>query len=398
MVFIESNRAAYIPQQNQQNKSHTDLVGYFMEREPGELAQLLTALEAPQRRAEKRQFLAYVRMVIDDVEAIQVRPDALGNNVYVKRGNREQPLYRSGSGLTQILYVCGRVLQSVKGGVSSGGIVIVDEPEDGLHPDYHARLIKLFGRLYADYGIQCIMATHSPYLLGEVVRGQVASRLYHVRLIDDSTRVDLVDPDGLDAVYEGIGLHLPSLLNSTAAIFVEGATEQKLLAKLLEKVSPHISNERIVIIPLGGDLVRHISPKDLARLHPRVFVWLDSELKAPGNRLVGSRRKFSEYHGSPRLQVYVDVRYRAVENMYPSRALMQAVRAEGDVPVLPYASFQSLSAALRTLGATRKSLLVRTHKPDLAEAVADAMTADEAVQFPAMVAILKWLNESRTGL
>lgn len=85
-------------------------------------------------------------------------------HVYVAQEGHEQPLYRRGNGIPNVLYLCARVLKVAPDRGHVGGLIVVDEPESGLHPDLHRRLMKLAATIYKDYHIQWVMGTHSPYL------------------------------------------------------------------------------------------------------------------------------------------------------------------------------------------------------------------------------------------
>jgi len=57
--------------------------------------------------------------------------------------------------------------------IENGTMVLFDEPETHLHPNYISDFVRLLDMLLAETGSFAILATHSPYLVREVTRSQV---------------------------------------------------------------------------------------------------------------------------------------------------------------------------------------------------------------------------------
>lgn len=57
--------------------------------------------------------------------------------------------------------------------IENGTMVLFDEPETHLHPNYISDFVRLLDKLLADTGSFAILATHSAYLVREVPRSQV---------------------------------------------------------------------------------------------------------------------------------------------------------------------------------------------------------------------------------
>jgi energy-coupling factor transporter ATP-binding protein EcfA2 len=73
--------------------------------------------------------------------------------------------------------------------IENGTMVLIDEPETHLHPNYVSDFIRLLDTLLAQTGSFAILATHSAYFVREVTRSQVIV----LRQVADN-RVETVSP------------------------------------------------------------------------------------------------------------------------------------------------------------------------------------------------------------
>lgn len=86
--------------------------------------------------------------------------------------------------LTFIRFVANACLH-----IENGTMVLIDEPETHLHPNYVSGFIRLLDTLLAQTGSFAILATHSAYFVREVTRSQVIV----LRQVADN-RVETVSP------------------------------------------------------------------------------------------------------------------------------------------------------------------------------------------------------------
>jgi predicted ATPase len=62
--------------------------------------------------------------------------------------------------------VLGTLLSlSAAAGGREGGIVFIDEPDNGLHPSAIRALVGAFRKLHQHHGTHVVLATHSPVIL-----------------------------------------------------------------------------------------------------------------------------------------------------------------------------------------------------------------------------------------
>jgi energy-coupling factor transporter ATP-binding protein EcfA2 len=90
----------------------------------------------------------------------------LSAGIYRRVGNRVVPL--SSGQLTFIRFAAYACLH-----IENGTIVLFDEPETHLHPNFISRFIRLLDRLLEETGSFAVLATHSAYVVREVPQTQV---------------------------------------------------------------------------------------------------------------------------------------------------------------------------------------------------------------------------------
>ena len=72
-----------------------------------------------------------------------------------------------GRGAIQLVTLCVRLASIIKKyqGKTDAPIVLIEEPEQNLHPEYQSYLLDLFYSIYNEFGIRFIIETHSEYLV-----------------------------------------------------------------------------------------------------------------------------------------------------------------------------------------------------------------------------------------
>jgi len=86
----------------------------------------------------------------------------------------------------------------------NNSIILIDEPEISLHPEWQQRIIKVYENIGTNN--QLIIATHSPHIIGDI-------RAEKLRiLVKDKNGVSLFDNEKIDEVY---GHTIENILRTT---------------------------------------------------------------------------------------------------------------------------------------------------------------------------------------
>jgi len=135
-----------------------------------------------------------------DVKLIGLSEDEDTKPVFKNSLGKEFDINGLSSGEKQ-LFLRGLSLKFLE---ANNSIILIDEPEISLHPEWQQKIIKV----YENIGInnQLIIATHSPHIVGDIKAEQLRI------LIKDKNGVSLFDNDKIDETY---GHTIENILKST---------------------------------------------------------------------------------------------------------------------------------------------------------------------------------------
>ncbi len=99
-----------------------------------------------------------------------IRFDQAGQNlqVLVDKGQQTYNLTDEGQGISLLIHLLIRICTVAEREVPGGWIkklVVLEEPENGLHPAMQSKLAELFHAVYKEFNIQVLVETHSEYLI-----------------------------------------------------------------------------------------------------------------------------------------------------------------------------------------------------------------------------------------
>jgi putative ATP-dependent endonuclease of OLD family len=225
-------------------------------------------------------------------ESFTARRMPLGINL--KDRSVEVPLDDWGSGTQNRTHILMAILQAnrIKTTASPDDkitpIVVVEEPESFLHPSAQSEFGRILGVLSAEFGIQIIVTTHSPYMLNQV---EPASNILLSREIKRKTAyqtfvVDTTGGNWMAPFSDHLGIP-PTEFSSLRAVFssytskvllVEGSIDQEYFTWLQKESHPC---ERLAadveIVPYGGKdtLKNTLLVQFVLRKFDKVFVTYD---------------------------------------------------------------------------------------------------------------------------
>lgn len=176
------------------------------------------------------------------------------------------PLNKRGSGVRRMILVSffkAAADRRAKEDARNNVIYAIEEPETGQHPNNQKVLIDSFFDLANSGNSQVILTTHSPNLAKEL---PLESVLFVTRDDNGSPLVLKCAPnnDVIEKVFEALGI-LPDIHpHVKVVVCVEGPTDVEAIKSFNRCLHEHFPNlvdieinPEIMIIPLGGSILKH---------------------------------------------------------------------------------------------------------------------------------------------
>lgn len=133
---------------------------------------------------------------------------------------RERDIIAAGSGFHQALQILASVL------APGASTILLDEPDAHLHARLQGQLMRIFSEIAQERGMQFVVATHSPHLIGAAPDGSIRVCL------EGKVMPFAVGPEQL-ALLETVGamdrMEIVPLLSHRTVVFVENKSDRKLL-------------------------------------------------------------------------------------------------------------------------------------------------------------------------
>jgi hypothetical protein len=203
-----------------------------------------------------RAFVALVREVLPQVQGISLLPlpqnqkqIKVWSHSHETREDLAVPLNQSGSGIGQVLAILYVVISS-----NHSQTIIIDEPQNFLHPGAIRKLIEVLKR-YPQH--QYIFATHSP----AVIAACDPITTIMLRQVDGETlvtEVDTKDSGDLKLYLSEIGAKLSDVFGADDVLWVEGQTEELCFPRILKEIAhKSLMGTTVLGIRQTGDLEGH---------------------------------------------------------------------------------------------------------------------------------------------
>jgi len=133
---------------------------------------------------------------------------------YRERGRNLDILY-SGTGLKRILDVLIKVT------LSKASVILLDEPEFGMHPDLQRRFLTFLSDFAEKRDLQVFIATHSPIFINSAEEIEI----FRVENKAGKRSITHVSDDQRHILYGDLGLRPSDLLQNDICVIVEGADD-----------------------------------------------------------------------------------------------------------------------------------------------------------------------------
>lgn len=161
---------------------------------------------------------------------------------YKEYGRRLDILY-SGTGLRHFLDIL------LKTTMSGANVVLLDEPELGLHPDLQRRFMEYLRKLADKKKVQFFLATHSQVLLNYAD----AMTFFRIMNVKGKRITSKVPSDGIHVLMSDLGIRPSDVFNQDLCLLVEGPTDVVFFEHVIRSLyKTEFEKVAIGIIQYGG--------------------------------------------------------------------------------------------------------------------------------------------------
>jgi predicted ATPase len=257
---------------------------------------------------------------IEDVESDRTDQD-IATLTYSEYGRRLDILY-SGTGLKHFLDVL------LKTTVSAAQVVLLDEPELGLHPDLQRRFVEYLARLAKDKGVQFFLATHSQVLLNY----SDSITYYRITNTKGQRKLVSVDRNAAATLLVDLGLRPSDVLNQDMCLLVEGATDVVFFEHVVRVLyADEFQKVGIAVLQYGGSAAEGIvsGSINVANIVPaqRFTFWIRDRDEVPTAQPSPNSTKFVNALRTAGLTAHIWNK-REIEFYFPEAVLVAAQQGD----------------------------------------------------------------------
>jgi predicted ATP-dependent endonuclease of OLD family len=237
---------------------------------------------------------------------------------YKEYGGRTMELVYSGTGMRHFLDII------IKAKISKANIILLDEPEMGLHPDQQRKLIEYLDRFSRESNVQIFMATHSPVML------TFADKInyYKVHNRKGNRSVVPVPKDSIHTLMSDIGIKPSDYFNMDICLMVEGQTDVIFFEHIIRTFyKKEFKNIHIGVIQYGGSaadgiIKNKIDISNLVSAQKYTF-WIRDRDSKPTDDPYSNSKKFCNKIKKAKHKCHI-LKKREIEYYFPDNVLIHA--------------------------------------------------------------------------
>jgi hypothetical protein len=129
-------------------------------------------------------------------------------------------------------------------------LLLVEEPETGLHASAQRRLAKSLRDL-ATFGLQLVIVTHSPIFLNAVSTDGIRLSK-RIGATDGGSAARLLRPTGLAEVRDALGIEPADILLARRFVIVEGDCDRLVLMSWAKRLGLDLAERGVQVVPSNG--------------------------------------------------------------------------------------------------------------------------------------------------
>lgn len=236
--------------------------------------------------------------------------DDLATLTYEEYGRTLDILY-AGTGLKHFIDVLLKIT------LSGSPVVLIDEPELGLHPSLQRRFLEYLHSLAKKKNLQIFLATHSPVILNY---GEIAA-VYRVINEGGVRRAVHVPRDAMHTVLGDLGIRPSDIFNSDICVLVEGQSDVIFFEHVLTRLyQTELADVAVSVVQYGGGAADGVSNGTIAvdNITPAQHhvLWIHDRDAKPSEEPTRSALRFKRAITAARMECHI-TEQREIEYCFP---------------------------------------------------------------------------------
>jgi hypothetical protein len=206
-------------------------------------------------QADYDNLIGQVRAFFPELQGVTSdRTESLLATLEYKEDSRVLDILYSGMGLKRFLDILIKVT------LSKASIVLLDEPEYGMHPELQRRFLVFLGTLAAERNLQFFMATHSPVFLNASAEVEV----FRVSNEAGARSIVRVPSELRHTIFGDLGVRPSDLFQNDICLMVEGQDDIVFFEYVLHELyKQEFAGLAVGVVQYAGKAAAGITTGDL---------------------------------------------------------------------------------------------------------------------------------------
>ena len=272
------------------------------------------------------------------------------------------PIYLEGGGTQEIVTIISHIKEN------DNPIVMIEEPENHLHPELAKKLFRYLKQLSRNK--QVWISTQSPFFLDR----KEINNIWTVSREGNETKIiQLMGKEELKKTIEEIGVKPSDLLFADAILLVEGSTEEDAIPIWAKTLDVDLDELGVCVLSIRGAEKGKYNLKMWKEITRNaqipLFMMFDAHAKKEAEEIISDRLVERDS--------CVVSRFDSIEENYPKKYVLKAIKTEFGIDIKPNELENTKAETIKNVLTQKGMELDNWWKPIIGRSVASMMKVEE---------------------